>query len=165
MKQYLALTLLAFIVLLTSCSSSDATAYKDLVFGMTLEDVQAKGYLASDQQSISEEGLPTYQLKFSDYAGINYEKAEVSFRDNKLAKVHLFNSTTDALKQREISKKITDYLTSNYGKSNPATSKIDGWKDEKRTFLLYIHSEFDEHMKNILINELSICSNDYYKAK
>ena len=165
MKQYLVLTFVAVMALLTSCGSGDATAFKDLVFGMSIEDVQAKGYLASDEQSFSEEGLPTYQLKFSDFAGIKYEKAEVSFRDNKLAKVHLYNSTTDALKQQEISRKITDYLTSNYGKPKPATSKIDGWKDEKRTFLLYIHSEFDEHMRNILINELSICSNDYYKAK
>ena len=164
MKQTLALTLFAVIALLTSCGSSDASAYKDLVFGMSLEDVQAKGYLASDEKTLSEEGLPTYQLKFTDYAGINYEKAEVSFRDNKLAKVHFYNSTTDAVKQQNISKKITDYLTSKYGSSKPATSKIDGWKDEKRTFLLYIHSEFDEHMKNILINELSICSNDYYKS-
>ena len=147
-------------MLLASCDSGDATAYKDLVFVMTLEEVQAKGYCSGDK-SISEEGLDSYRCVYSDFAGCNYEKCELIFQDNKLAKVHFYNSTIDAERQRDISKKVTDHLTSKFGPAK-MVNKCDGWKDEKRTYILYIHVDDVTHM---YINELAIFGNDYYKSR
>lgn len=163
MKKSFYLAFIAILAILTSCSSGDDTAYKDLKFGMTLEEVKAKGY-CYDEKTISEEGMDTYQCKYSDFAGVSFEKAELSFRDNKLAKVRFINTTTDASKQQEISKKVHDYLTSTYGQPK-SVGKYDGWKDEKSTFLMRYGSDFDENMKLTYFNELAICSNDYYKEK
>ncbi len=163
MKKSFYLAFIAIFSILTSCSSSDNTAYKDLKFGMTLEEVKAKGY-CYDEKSISEEGMDTYQCKYSDYADIHYDKAELSFRNNKLAKVLFHISPADATKQKEISNKVHDYLTSKYGPSKDA-GKCYGWKDEKRTFLHYVHIDIDENYKSSYVNELAICSNDYYKEK
>ncbi|MBR3089859.1 MAG: hypothetical protein IKH02_12690 [Prevotella sp.] len=162
MKKVFYFISLAFCLIFCSCSSSDATAYKDLVFGMSLEEVIAKGY--SDGVLIrAEEGREYYKCNYSDFAGCLYERAEVSFRDNKLAEVHFYNSTDNPEIQRDFSKKVTDYLTSKYGPAKTA-GKCEGWKDNKKTFLLYIHVDLDG-ISSKYINELAICSNDYYQAK
>lgn len=160
MKKSLFSILSAILLLCTSCGSGDATAYKDLLFGMSLEEVQSRGYCTGDK-TLSEEGLDSYQCIYSDFAGCNYEKCELIFQDNKLAKVHFYNSTIDAERQRDISKKVTDYLTSKFGPAK-AVNKCDGWKDEKRTYILYIHVDDATHM---YINELAIFGNDYYKPR
>ena len=127
---------------------------------MTLEIVQAKGYCSGDK-SISEEGLDSYRCVYSDFASVTYEKCELIFQDNKLAKVHFYNSTIDAVRQRDISKKVTDYLTSKFGPAK-MVNKCDGWKDEKRTYILYIHVD---DATSMYINELAIFGNDYYKSR
>lgn len=160
MKKSLFLLLSAILMLCASCDTGDATAYKDLVFGMTLEKVQAKGYCSGDK-SISEEGLDSYRCVYSDFASVTYEKCELIFQDNKLAKVHFYNSTIDAVRQRDISKKVTDYLTSKFGPAK-MVNKCDGWKDEKRTYILYIHVD---DATSMYINELAIFGNDYYKSR
>lgn len=162
MKRYIIFVFFAFAILFYSCSSDDATAYKDLVFGMPLEEVIAKGY-CDDEIIRVEDGRKYYKCKYSDFADCLYEKAEVSFRDNKLAEVHFYNITESPEIQRDYSKKVTDFLTSKYGPARTA-GKCDGWKDNKKTFLLYIHMDVDG-MSAKYINELAICSNDYYKNK
>ena len=160
MKKSLFLILSAILLLCTSCDTSDSTAYKDLVFGMTLEEVQEKGY-CSGEKSISEEGFDSYRCVYSDFAGITYEKCELIFQDNKLAKVHFYNSTSDPLYQKNISKKIYDYLTSKLGPAK-SVNKCEGWKDEKRTYIWYVHID---DATFLYINELSIFGNDYYKVR
>ena len=103
MKKSLFLLLVTHL-LCTSCDSGDATAYKDLIFGMPLEEVIAKGYCFGDK-TISEEGLETYRCIYSDFAECNYEKCELSFQEGKLAKVHFFNSTIDAERQETFQRK------------------------------------------------------------
>ena len=160
MKKSLFLLLSAILMLCASCDTGDATAYKDLVFGMTLEEVLAKGYCSGDK-SLSEEGLDSFRCAYSDFAGVTYEKCELIFQDNKLAKVHFYNSTFDAERQRGISKKVTDYLTSKFGPAK-MVNKCDGWKDEKRTNILYIHVD---DATSMYINELAIFGNEYYKSR
>ena len=160
MKKSLFLILSAILLLSSSCDIGDATAYKDLVFGMTLEEVQAKGY-CSGEKSISEEGSDSYRCVYSDFAGCYYEKCELIFQENKLAKVHFYNSTFDAERQRDISKKVTDYLTSKFGPAK-MVNKCNGWKDDKRTYILYIHVDDTTSM---YVNELAIFGNDYYKSR
>ena len=104
MKELSFIILSAILLLLASCDTGDATAYKDLVFGMTLEEVQTKGF-CSGEKSMSEDGLDSYRCMYSDFAGCNYEKCELVFQDNKLAKIHFYNSTIDAERQRDIFKK------------------------------------------------------------
>lgn len=160
MKKGLYIALFAILTMCNACSSGDATAYKDLVFGMSVEEVKAKGY-CDDKIIRTEDGMKVYLCKDKDFADIYYEKAELSFREDKLASVHFYNSTYDAEYQREISKKVTDYLTSQYG--TPQTvNKCEGWKDDKKTFILYIHVDITE-LTPKYINELAILSNEYYK--
>ena len=160
MKKSLFLILSAILLLCTSCDTSDSTAYKDLVFGMTLEEVQEKGY-CSGEKSISEEGFDSYRCIYSDFAGIKYEKCELIFQDNKLVKVHFYNSTFDALYQKEISSKINDYLTSKFGPAK-SLNKCLGWKDDKRTYIWYVHINDEPFM---YVNELAIFGNDSYKSQ
>ena len=103
MKRTLFLIYSAILCLCIGCDFGDATAYKDLVFGMSLEEVKAKGY-CTGEKTFSEEGMETYQCRYSDFAGCNSDKAELCFSNNKLAKVHFYNSTFDAIEQRNISK-------------------------------------------------------------
>lgn len=159
MKKSLFLLLVTHL-LCASCDSGDSTAYKDLIFGMPLEEVIAKGYCSGDK-TISEEGLETYRCIYSDFAECNYEKCELSFQEGKLAKVHFFNSTTDAERQRDISKKVRDYLTSRFGQPKEV-NRCNGWKDDKRTYIQYIHVDDATFM---LVNELAIFGNDYYKTR
>lgn len=165
MKKTLFILCASIVYLFCSCSlgSGDTTAYKDLNFGMTLEEVRSKGF-CSDEQPISKDGMLTYKCLYSDFADCQYEKAELGFQDNKLVKVYFFNSTSDPEKQREMSQKVTDYLTSKFGPSR-TVNKCEGWKDEKRTFILYIHSDIDANMKSSYINELAIYSNDLHKSQ
>ena len=164
MKKLLLLSSLFIVAIFSSCNSGDATAYQDLIFGMSLEDVKAKDYIASDEKTISEEGMDTYKCKYSDYAGIHYDKAELSFRGNKLAKVLFVKSTTSAAEQQETSKKVNEYLKSKYGQAQE-TGKCYGWNDPKHVFLQYVHSEIGEDFSSLYVNELAICSMDYYKEK
>lgn len=162
MKKLLFFLLSAIGILVNGCSSGDATAYKDLVFGMSVEEVKAKGFCDGEQIRI-EDGMNVYECKYSDFAGIDYERAELAFRNDKLAKVHFYNSTYSPEYQRKISKEVTDYLTSKMGSAQTA-GKCDGWRDSNRTYLLYIHVDLSD-LSPKYINELAICSNQYYKQK
>lgn len=163
MKKALYLVIIVvFAAILSSCNSGDATAYRDLIFGMSLEEVKDKGFIASDEKTISEEGMDTYQCKYSDYAGVHYDKAELSFRGDKLAKVLFVKSTKSADEQQATSKKVNDFLTSKYGQAKE-TGKYYGWKDSKHVFLQYVHVEIGEDFTSTYVNELAICSTDYYK--
>lgn len=161
MKKAFYLVVIVIAAILSSCDS-DATAYRELIFGMSLEEVKAKGYIASDEKTISEEGMDTYQCKYSDYAGVHYDKAELSFRGDKLAKVLFVKSTKDADEQQATSKKVNDFLTSKYGQAKE-TGKYYGWKAPKHVFLQYVHVEIGEDYTSTYVNELAICSTDYYK--
>lgn len=165
MKKALLVLYVSIACLLCGCSSgsNDTTAYKDLKFGMTLDEVRSKGF-CSDTHPITKDGMLNYKCSTSDFAGCQYEKAELIFKNNKLVKVYFFNSTSDPEKQKEISKKVTNYLTSNFGPSRNI-NKCEGWKDKNRTFILYIHSNVEENMKSTYINELAIFSNDLYKSQ
>lgn len=165
MKKALFVLYVSIASLLCGCSfgSDDTTAYKDLKFGMTLDEVRSKGF-CSDTHPISKDGMLNYKCSTSDFAGCQYEKAELSFKNNKLVKVYFLNSTSDPERQKEISKKVTNYLTSNFGLSE-SINKCEDWKDEKRTFILYIHSNVDKNMKSTYINELAIFSNDLHKTQ
>lgn len=160
MKKTLFVLCLSIVCLLSGCSSGDNTAYKDLTFGMTLEDVRSKGYLA-DNNPVSSEDMISYRCAYSDFAGCQYEKAELNFQNDKLVRVYFYNSTLDPEVQKEFSRKVTDYLTSLFGPSK-LVNKCDGWRDEKRTYILYVHSDFDDNMNLKYINELAIYSNDLY---
>ena len=162
MKKAFYLVVIVIATILSSCNSGDATAYRDLIFGMSLEEVKAQGYIASDEKTISEEGMDTYQCKYSDYAGIHYDKAELSFCGNKLAKVFFVKSTKRADEQLATSNKVHDFLTSKYGPVKE-TGKYYGWKDSKHVFLQYVHVEIGEDYTSTYVNELAICSTDYYK--
>ncbi len=163
MKNTIMIILFTVFTVLLSCDSSDAIAYKELVFGMTLEDVQAKGY-CTGRNEILEDGTIAYQCKYNDFANCKYDDAILIFQNNKLIKVHFICTTDDGNIQQQMSNRIFDYLTSQFGQSKE-TNKCYGWRDAKRTFILYPHMEFDELMKSKYINELSIFSNDYYKTK
>lgn len=165
MKKVLLVLYVSIACMLCGCSSGsdNTTAYKDLKFGMTLDEVRYKGF-CSETHPTSKDGMLNYKCSTSDFAGCQYEKAELSFKNNKLVKVYFFNSTSDPEKQKEISKKVTNYLTSNFGPSE-SINKCEGWKDEKRTFILYIHSNVDKSMKSTYINELAIFSNYLHKSQ
>lgn len=163
MKSTVLLLLLATFTMLSSCDSGDTTAYKDMVFGMSLDDVQANGYCTGLHQ-ILEDGMIAYQCKYNDFADCAFDDAILVFQNNKLVKVHFIYTTDDGNLQQQMSKKVFDYLTSQFGQSKE-TNKCYAWKDTKRTFILYPHMEFDELGKSMCINELSIFSNDYYKTK
>lgn len=163
MKKSLLLILSIIIGVFSSCDIGDATAYKDLVFGMSLEEVQTKGY-CTGEKSITEDGLDSYRCVYTDFAGVTYEKCELIFQNNKLVKVHFYNSTFDPVYQKKISKKITDYLTSKFGPAK-VVNKCDGWKDDKRTFILYIHIDDATYSTLLYVNELAIFGNDYYKPR
>ena len=163
MKNTIMLTVLAALALLTSCSSGDVTAYRDLVFGMSLEEVQAKGY-CTGESAIIEDGMVAYQCKYNDFAGCKYDDAILVFQNNQLIKVHFVFTTDDSNMQQQMSKKVFDYLTTKIGKSQEV-NKCYGWKESKRTFILYPHMELDEHLESKYINELSIFSNDYKTEK
>lgn len=163
MKNTVLLLLLATFTMLSSCDSGDTTAYKDMVFGMSLDDVQANGYCTGLHQ-ILEDGMIAYQCKYNDFADCAFDDAILVFQNNKLVKVHFIYTTDDGNLQQQMSKKVFDYLTSQFGQSKE-TNKCYAWKDTKRTFILYPHMEFDELGKSMCINELSIFSNDYYKTK
>lgn len=162
MKKAFYTVIIVIAAILSSCNSGDATAYRDLIFGMSLEEVKAKDCIASDEKTISEEGMDTYQCKYSDYAGVQYDKAELSFRGNKLAKVLFVKSTKSAVEQQATSNKVYDFLTSKYGQVKE-TGKYYGWKDPKHVFLQYVHVEIGEDYTSTYVNELAICSMDYYK--
>lgn len=153
--------LVAFIAsaIFVGCGINNPTAYKDLVFGMSVEEAKSNGLCEGEKLRL-EDGMDIYKCKDSDFAGCHYQKAELSFRNNKLAKVHFYNSTDDPNTQREMSKKVYDYLTSKYGQAR-SVKKSDGWKDDNKTILLYIHVEPDSLFE--YINELAICSNEFYK--
>jgi major membrane immunogen (membrane-anchored lipoprotein) len=163
MKNTVLLLLLATFTMLSSCDSGDTTAYKDMVFGMSLDDVQANGYCTGLHQ-ILEDGMIAYQCKYNDFADCAFDDAILVFQNNKLVKVHFIYTTDDGNLQQQMSKKVFDYLTSQFGQSKE-TNKCYAWKDTKRTFILYPHMEFDELGKSMCINELSIFSNDYYKTR
>ena len=105
-----------------------------------------------------------YQCKYNDFADCAFDYAILVFQNNKLVKVHFIYTTDDGNLQQQMSKKVFDYLTSQFGQSKES-NKCYAWKDTKRTFILYPHMEFDELGKSMCINELSIFSNDYYKTK
>lgn len=163
MKNTVLLLLLATFTMLSSCDSGDITAYKDMVFGMSLDDVQANGYCTGLHQ-ILEDGMIAYQCKYNDFADCAFDDAILVFQNNKLVKVHFIYTTDDGNLQQQMSKKVFDHLTSQFGQSKE-TNKCYAWKDTKRTFILYPHMEFDELGKSMCINELSIFSNDYYKTR
>lgn len=137
--------------------------YRDLAFGMSVEEVNALGYFISENKTIDLNDRVNYQMKYTDFNEINYKRAQLTFNsDQKLVKILFFNSTESAVEQQEISKKISDYLTSKYGPSK-AAGKCDGWKDKKNNiYLLYVHSEI-EGGKLIYYNEFNICSENYNK--
>jgi hypothetical protein len=145
------------VLLLVGCSLKEEPIYKDLSFGMSLEEVQSLGYCM--QGEFMEEGYVTYFCTESDFEDLQYDTAKLHFKDNKLAKISFYKSTYSGNEQREFSRKIRDYLVSKYGQEKEV-GKCLGWKDDKNTFIVYPHCNLTgKDMQLIYINELAIFSN------
>lgn len=154
------LSLMFLMVLLIGCKSPKRAIFKDLYFGMSYDEVLSKGFCCGTETE--ENGYSIYKSKFSDFAGLHYNSAKLYFNDNKLAKISFYFSTEDALKQREFSKDITNYLTERYG--NPQdVNKCVAWKDGNNTYIVYYHSDMDSSYRMTYINELAIFDNKLNK--
>lgn len=136
MKKTIIGVIVAMITITTGCTNgankagadnTDKKAYKELTFGMPVEEVKAKGYIEADKPTNKNDaGYDMYPSKIKDMSGVDFESNTLYFCENQLVQVRLIRYSKKKDEALETWETIYNTVKATYG--NPKKEEIDSNK-------------------------------------